>query len=288
MQDGFSKNSNILIVGLGLIGGSIALALKKVGYKNIYAVDINEKTLKYAWQQEIIQKTTQNTQELLRKADLVILAIYPWHAKEFLQNNLAEFKSTAVVIDTSGIKEKLLNEVHTFWRKDIDFIAIHQMAGKEQGGIENACDNLFVNTNFIVIEQEINRPENIQAVIQLAKEMQVKEIVKLSAQEHDRIIAYTSNLTHLLAVALVNSPSLSPETKSFIGGSFRDVSRVALINSSLWTQLLLANSTNVLAEIKVFKEQLELLEQAIANSATADLQELLIKANRNRGELCKK
>lgn len=288
MQDGFSKNSNILIVGLGLIGGSIALALKKIGYKNIYALDINEKTMEYAWQQQIIQQTKLNKQELIKQADLIILALYPWQAKEFLQDNLADFKVAAVVIDTSGIKEKLLADIGNFWRKDVDFVAIHQMAGKEQGGIENACDNLFVNTNFIIIEQPCNQPQNLQAVLKLAEEMQVKEVVKLTAQEHDKIIAYTSNLTHLLAVSLVNSNSFSSQTRKFIGGSFRDMSRVALINSKLWTQLLLENRANVLSEIAGFREQLGLLEQAIENNSIVELQNLLLKANKNRGELCKK
>lgn len=288
MQDGFSKNSNILIVGLGLIGGSIALTLKNIGYKNIYAWDINEETLEYAWQQQIVQRTELKVQALIKQADVVFLAIYPWQAKEFLQNNLAEFKSGAVIIDTSGIKEKLVLDIKSFWRDDLDFLAIHQMAGKEKGGLENACDNLFVNTNFIIIEQADNQPQNLQAVVKLARAMQVKEIVMLTASEHDKIIAYTSNLTHVLAVGLVNSPSFSSQTKKFIGGSFRDVSRVALINSNLWTQLLLENRENVLREIAAFKEQLELLERSIINNSAADLQKLLIRANLNRGELCKK
>lgn len=283
----FDENSKVLIVGLGLIGGSIALAMRKLGYKNIRAIDINEQTIKFAVEQKIIEHSYLIDKELVAWADITIISLYPLHAIEFLEKHQGDFATASMVIDTSGIKEEIIRRVRSFWNNNADFITIHQMAGKEQGGIVNASAELFYNTNFIITPQPENLPEHLEFVEDFAKGLQVKGIYKLSAREHDKIIAYTSHLNHMIAVSLVNTDSFTEQTTNFIGGSFRDVSRVALINSNLWSQLLLANKEHALEELDKFKTQLERLHKAISNYDEQELRHILEQASANRSKLCR-
>lgn len=283
----FTNQAKIVVVGLGLIGASFAMALRSVGYSNICGIDTDARTMELALAQGIINDTELETKQLLAQADITILAIYPWQAAEFLRRHLNDFAADSLVLDTSGIKTDIIRSIREFWRSDADFVAIHQMAGREKGGIDNACDNLFINTNFIIIKQAENEPENIAFVKQLAEQMRVKGIYLLTAAEHDKIIAYTSHLNHLIAVGLVNAASFNEQTAHFIGGSFRDVSRVALINGKLWSQLLIANKEHVLDELAEFQNQLNILKTAIQESNTAELEKILGKANANRSKLCK-
>lgn len=283
----FDENSKVLIVGLGLIGGSIALALRQLGYKNIRAIDISEQTLKFALEHNIIEHSYLVDKELVNWADITILSLYPLHAVEFLEKHQHDFAPDSIVVDTSGIKQEVIRRVRSFWNNKADFITIHQMAGKEQGGIVNATADLFKNTNFIITPQPDNLPENLEFMESLAKSLQVKGIYHLSAAEHDKIIAYTSHLNHMIAVSLVNTDSFTEQTRNFIGGSFRDVSRVALINSNLWSQLLIANKEHALLELDKFKEQLERLHTAISNYDEQELRHILEQASANRSKLCK-
>lgn len=280
-------NSKVLIVGLGLIGGSIALALRKLGYTNIRAIDTNEQTLKFALEQNIIEHSYLMDKELVAWADITILSLYPLHAVEFLDKHQNDFALGGIVIDTSGIKKEIIRRVRSFWNNKADFITIHQMAGKEQGGIVNATADLFQNTNFIITPQTENLAENLLFIEEFAHSLQVKGVYSLSASEHDSIIAYTSHLNHMIAVSLVNTDSFTEQTRNFIGGSFRDVSRVALINSNLWSQLLIANKEYALAELDKFKIQLDRLHIAISNYDEQGLRQILEQASVNRSKLCK-
>ena len=283
----FDENSKVLIVGLGLIGGSIALAMRSLGYKNIRAIDISEQTMKFAVEQNIIEHSYLIDKELVGWADITFLSLYPLHAVEFLEKHQNDFAVGSIVIDTSGIKKEVIRRVRSFWSNKADFITIHQMAGKEQGGITNATADLFKNTNFIITPQPENLPENLEFIEKFANSLQVKGIYHLSANEHDSIIAYTSHLNHMIAVSLVNTESFTEQTRNFIGGSFRDVSRVALINSNLWSQLLIANKEHALAELEKFQAQLQRLHTAISDYDEQELRQILDQACANRSKLCK-
>lgn len=276
---------NITIVGLGLIGGSYAIALRALNPKNIWAIDINKETLEKAEKTGMIDKGYFNGKKLLKKSDLVIICLYPDLIVEFIRDNQKNFKKGAIITDTAGIKGDIVNNVNTFISEDIDFISGHPMAGSENKGFDFATKDLFKNTNYIITPSEKNKEENINLLIALAKKIGCRNFVKIDPQRHDEIIALTSHLTHVLAVTLVNSNVLDIDTRLFIGGSFRDASRVALINSELWSQLLLSNKKHVVNQIETFENNLKSIKDAIMNDDINFLQDKFNEASCKRREL---
>ena len=279
------KLSNVLIVGLGLIGGSMAMSMRSCGYKNIRAIDINRATIDFAIEKNIIDVYEMQQSELIAWADIVILALYPFQVADFLKCNQEYLQSDSLIIDTSGIKSNLIKNVRSFLRKDVDFLAIHQMAGKEQGGIANASADLFKNSNFILIKQNENSKKNLIYLEELASDLMVKGICTLTAAEHDEVIAYTSHLPHVIAVSLINSISFNNLTHRFTGGSFRDATRVALINASLWSQLLIDNKSCVIKELDEFSNQLARIKSALEEDSYKELEMILEQARVNRSKL---
>lgn len=279
------KLSNVLIVGLGLIGGSMAMSMRSCGYKNIRAIDINRATIDFAKEKNIIDVYEMQQSELVAWADIVILALYPFQVADFLKCNQEYLQSDSLIIDTSGIKSNLIKNVRSFLRKDVDFLAIHQMAGKEQGGIANASADLFKNSNFILIKQNENSKKNLIYLEELASDLMVKGVCTLTAAEHDEVIAYTSHLPHVIAVSLINSISFNNLTHRFTGGSFRDATRVALINASLWSQLLIDNKSCVIKELDEFSNQLARIKSALEEDSYKELEMILEQARVNRSKL---
>lgn len=279
------KLSNVLIVGLGLIGGSMAMSMRSCGYKNIRAIDINRATIDFAIEKNIIDVYEMQQSELIAWADIVILALYPFQVADFLKCNQEYLQSDSLIIDTSGIKSNLIKNVRSFLRKDVDFLAIHQMAGKEQGGIANASADLFKNSNFILIKQNENSKKNLIYLEELASDLMVKGICTLTAAEHDEVIAYTSHLPHVIAVSLINSISFNNLTHKFTGGSFRDATRVALINASLWSQLLIDNKSCVTKELDELANQLARIKSALEKDSYKELEMILEQARVNRSKL---
>jgi prephenate dehydrogenase len=276
---------NITIVGLGLIGGSYAMALRALSPKNIWAIDINKETLKKAEERGIIDKGYIDEKIPLKESDLVIICLYPDLIVEFIRDNQENFKKDAIITDTSGIKGDIVNNVNSFISENIDFISGHPMAGNENKGLDYASKDLFKNTNYIITPNKKNKEENIEVIITLAKKMGCRNVVKIDPERHDEIIALTSHLTHVLAVTLVNSNILDIDTRLFIGGSFRDASRVALINSELWSQLLISNKKHVVSQIEIFENNLKFIKNAIMNDDINYLQDKFNEASCKRREL---
>lgn len=276
---------NITIVGLGLIGGSYAMALRALNPKNIWAIDINKETLEKAEKTGMIDKGYIDEKNFLKKSDLVIICLYPDLIVEFIRDNQKNFKKGAIITDTAGIKGDIVNNVNTFISEDIDFISGHPMAGSENKGFDFATKDLFKNANYIITPSEKNKEENINLLIALAKKIGCRNVVKIDPQRHDEIIALTSHLTHVLAVTLVNSNVLDIDTRLFIGGSFRDASRVALINSELWSQLLISNKKHVVNQIETFENNLKSIKDAIMNDDINFLQDKFNEASCKRREL---
>lgn len=276
---------NITIVGLGLIGGSYAMALRALSPKNIWAIDINKETLKKAEERGIIDKGYIDEKIPLKESDLVIICLYPDLIVKFIKRNEKNFKKGAIITDTSGIKGDIVNNVNSFISENIDFISGHPMAGNENKGLDYASKDLFKSTNYIITPNKKNKEENIELIISLAKKIGCKNVVKIDPDRHDEIIALTSHLTHVLAVTLVNSNILDIDTRLFIGGSFRDASRVALINSELWSQLLISNKKHVVSQIEIFENNLKSIKNAIMNDDINYLQDKFNEASCKRREL---
>ncbi|MDD3382021.1 MAG: prephenate dehydrogenase [Bacilli bacterium] len=279
------KDKNILIVGLGLIGGSYAKGLKSKGYK-VFGIDIDKETLKYAQENDFIDNKNLTEKELLVQSDIIILSVYPTKIVDFLNENQVYFKKNCLITDTSGVKSSIVNSILGVLREDIDFVFSHPMAGKESKGIYNADPNTFKGANFLITPTDKNKAESIESIKEIARILEFKNIEIVSIEEHDRIISFLSQLTHAIAVSLMNSKENSHFIK-YTGDSFRDLTRIAKINENLWSELFLLNKDYLIDDIDIFMLELENLKNKIVNNDTEGLKELFIKATKRRKEFDK-
>jgi prephenate dehydrogenase len=282
-ESGF--NFNIAIVGLGLIGGSYAMALKELNPHQIYGIDMNEKALEKALDKGIIDKGYKDGKIALKEADIVIIALYPEETVKFVKDNINSFKRGAVITDTCGIKTEIVEKINCSLPEDIDFIGAHPMAGKEAKGIEYASKDIFINANYIITPISRNSQENIKIIEKMAKGIGCKNVVCITPKEHDRIISFTSHLPHVIAVSLVNSHLKDNNIEMFTGGSYKDATRVAVINSELWSELFMLNSENLINEIERFEESIKELKKAIQTEDRCTLVDIFEKATEKRRKM---
>ena len=276
------KDINIVIVGLGVIGGSFAYGLRDAGYKNVFGIDINEKSIEKAIELGIIKNGDTKGNALLREADLVIISLYPDIVKTFVENNIGNFKKGCVITDATGVKQNIVSEITSFLPSDIDFIFCHPMAGREKKGIEYATNTVFSGANFLITPIESNKEENIKLIEKIALDIGFKNIKRISVPLHDEMISFTSQLPHAIAVALINSDNHNEDTKSFIGDSYRDLTRIANINETLWSQLFLQNKENLLSSMENFEKQFDLIKKAIKEDNVEDLKKYFISSSKRR------
>jgi len=276
---------NITIVGLGLIGGSFAMALKGLNPKNIWAIDIDEATLIAAEKMNIIDKGYTSPEIPLSDSDIVILALYPQKTIDFVKSSMALFKRGTIITDTAGIKSNLIKEIMPLLREDLDFIGGHPMAGKEESGLKAATKDMFKNANYILTPVDGNKKESIDLITEIARDMGCKRVVHLTPKEHDDIIAYTSQLPHIIAASLIDCNSSIMGISQFIGGSFKDTTRVATINCELWPELLLYNEENIISKIEDFEKNIKEIKEAIINHDEAFLKLRFKSATKKRKEI---
>jgi prephenate dehydrogenase len=286
------KELTVTIVGLGVIGAAFAESFRAIGIKTIYGIDIDEETLKKAEEKNIINKGFIETKEPLEKSDFVVITLYPNLMKSFFVNNIDNFKENAIINDVVGIKEKIIGDINPIMEKiriqsgkNIDFIFGHPMAGREKRGIDFADSKVFKNANYIIIKDEKNKRENLELLSEIVKLMGFKKVSFLTAQEHDEIIAFTSQLTHAIAVSLVNSDSEKYDTNRFIGDSYRDLTRIAKINEDLWAELFMGNKKNLLEMIQQFEKELDIIKDALNNNDLGTLKEKFIMSTRRREKI---
>ena len=281
------KKMDIVIVGLGVIGGSLAYGLRDAGYENVYGIDINENSIKKAKELGIIKCGDKTGEKLLQIADLVIISLYPNLVKTFVKDNIRNFKKGCIITDVTGIKQNIISEITSFLPEDIDFIFSHPMAGREKKGLEYASNKVFLGANFLITPIKSNEEENIRLIEKIAKDIGFKNIKRISAALHDEMISFTSQLPHAIAVALINSDNHNEDTSEFIGDSYRDLTRIANINEELWSQLFLQNKENLLSSMENFEKQFNLIKQAI-ESDNADKLKEYFRCSSKRRELLDK
>lgn len=275
----------IVIVGLGVIGGGYAMALKEAGYTEVYGIDKSKETLKKAKALGIIKEGYEDEQEIVQKADLIVLAIYPNLVKDFIINNKEHFKDGAVITDVTGIKQLFINEIIEILPENIDFVFAHPMAGREKKGIDYATNTVFKGANFLITVIDRNKDENLDLIENLAYKMGFKHVKRICPKYHDEMIAFTSQLPHALAVALINSDVEGRNTGEFIGDSYRDLTRIANINESLWSQLFLGNKENLLEAINNFEKELDKIKLSLESDDKENLEQLFIKSSVRREKL---
>ncbi len=275
----------IVVVGLGVIGGSFTMALKRAGFNDVYGIDINEESLKKAEEQGLIKEGFTSGEQIVKDADLIIISLYPRLVKQFILDNKNNFKDGAVITDATGIKKLFIEDVVNILPSNIDFVFGHPMAGREKKGIDFASADVFNGANYIITPVERNKPENLDLIEKLVYKLGFKRVRRITPEYHDEMIGYTSQLPHTLAVALVNSDIEGRETGSFIGDSYRDLTRIANINEDLWSELFLGNKENLLKSIENFETELDKIKNAIKYDDKETLKKLFIKSTLRREKL---
>ena len=244
-------SKRILIVGLGLLGGSYAKVLKRFGF-HISAITLDQSSIDYAIKENIIDEgSTELDEKMIGEADLVIFALYPHVFVEWIEKNQGLFKSGALITDVTGVKRSIVYQIQDMLRPDVEFVAAHPMAGREVSGVENSTDRMFIGANYIVTPNERNTPEAIQTCIELGRLLGFSNVVTLSPEEHDEMIGFLSQLTHCIAITLMTCND-KENMEKFTGDSFRDLTRIARINDLMWSELFVANKDVLLDQMNLF------------------------------------
>lgn len=278
-------NFCIAVVGLGLIGGSYAKALKKLNPKKIYGIDCDENIINCALETGIIDEGYKDGSIALREADLIILALYPKECVRFVRDNKNNFKPGSIITDTCGVKHMIIEEINSIIPEKIEFIGGHPMAGKESKGLQYSTEDIFIGSNYFITPHNKNCEKSLKLVENMAYAIGCKNVIRVDSEEHDRIISYTSHLPHVIAISLMNSDVLKDTLGLFIGGSFKDATRVAEINSRLWLQLLTINSDEIIKEIENFENKLFDIKEAIKTKNIDTLEVLFNSADQKRKKL---
>ncbi len=273
------------IVGLGVIGGSYAMALKAAGLGPVAGMDVDQAALDQALAMGIIQQGGRPDKALLGQCHLVIIALYPALVPGFLAEHRDHFRENCLITDATGVKYQLSLKLEGLLRPDVDFVMGHPMAGREKMGLAFASAQVFQGANYILVPTPRNREENLRRVEALARALGFASVRRVDPQTHDQLIAYTSQLPHAMAVALMNSDRPGRETGRFIGDSYRDLTRIARINDKLWAELFLENKEALLEAMDRFTQQLALIRQAVAQEDEAALRGLMRKSTRRREAL---
>lgn len=285
------NNLNFGIIGLGIMGGSIARSIRenilneKSSLGKIYAFDINQASLDLAKKENIIDQgfSKDDVKNMLQLCDVVFICLYPKKTIEFLKANKENFKTGSVITDISGVKS-IYDNMEEVFPTNADFVLGHPMAGGEKEGFANSNGNYFINHNYIIIPQERNKPESIKLMENLVTAMKFSRITKTDCKTHDEKIGFTSQLCHVVASAMVESAE-DPSITSFGGGSFEDLTRIAMINAPLWTELFLSNKVALLKHIKTFISKMQEFETLIQNEDAQQLEDLLKDVRKKRIEM---
>lgn len=276
-----NKDMKILIVGLGLIGGSYAEALSKKGYE-VGAIDQKQEAIDFALRKGYIASgKTSVDKDYVGKFDIVVFALYPHAFVEWIEKYQNCLKSDAIVTDVTGVKGGVVCDVQNALRKDVEFIAAHPMAGRECSGVENAKAEIFEGANYIVVPTEKNTQEAIELCKDLGRELGFKHISELSVKQHDETVGFLSHLTHCIAVSLMVCKE-SGHLADYTGDSFRDLTRIAKINDEMWSELFLLNKDEIVEQMNLFEQHFGKLKECIQNDDREGIREMMRLSTKRR------
>lgn len=276
-----TKDTKILIVGLGVIGGSYARALSRNGY-SVRCITKEQKDIDYALSLGMIEQgSTEVTKETVEWADLVVFALYPHIFIEWIKEYQHLFRAGTLITDVTGVKSRIVDEVQGILRPDVEFIAAHPMAGRESSGVEYSDDRVFIGANYIITPTERNTPEAIEACRALGEVLGFARITELSPEEHDRMIAFLSQLTHCIAVTLMTAND-SPMMEKYTGDSFRDLTRIAKINDVMWSELFLLNREALLSQMDAFADEFDRFRTMLREEDKEGMRDVMRRATARR------
>lgn len=266
------------IVGYGLIGGSLGLALKKYTDNYIIAIDKNKNVLDYIENNKLADEVSDVTGDILQKCDVLFIGLYPEDILSFMDEFSDSFKQNSIVVDLCGIKQFIVGRYGNLENAQFSFIGAHPMAGKEKNGIIVADADLYKGASFLLTPTETTNPDSLEYIKYLAKKVGFEKIVITTDENHDKMITYTSQLPHIMSVAYILQECHN-KCEGYYAGSFKDMTRVADINSALWTQLFKNNKDTLTQQINEYIESLEMIKNYI-NSDGEELKDLLAKSKK--------
>lgn len=278
------KGKTVSFIGLGLMGGALAMGIRKQGPDKICAFDINEEVLEDALRKEVIDwgvSEPEGIRQILRVSDLVVICLYPQLALDFILEYMEDFKKNAVITDITGVKKLLVDHLRGVLREDLDLILGHPMAGSEKEGFGNADDAIFKERNYILVPQPENKPENLSFIKEIIRNLGFVNIVETTAEVHDQKIAFTSQLCHVIASALVDSED-DLHITDYEGGSFGDLTRIAMINAGMWTELFICNKEALVDQIEKFEKSMDTMKKMIQAEDSDGLTEILSNVRKKR------
>lgn len=264
---------NILVIGLGLIGGSFCKALTTKTKHSVYGYDVNQDVMQKAIHDGYI--ISQLTPQHFNTADITLICLHPEATVTFIESNACNLKRGSVVSDMCGIKANIVARMSdAAIRAGVRYVGAHPMAGREFGGYDYSIENLYENRSFIITPIDDTDTDALNTLACLAKEVGFTTIIKTSPQQHDKTIAYTSQLAHIVSSAYVKSPSIKNEA-GFTAGSFQDMTRIATLNENMWTELFMQNRQPLLEELTTLINNLSQYRDALLSSDNITLKELL-------------
>lgn len=270
-----NTKKKILIVGLGLIGGSYARAFTKLGFE-VSAITRSQSSIDYALNEGIIAHgATTPDPALLGEAELIIFSLYPTVFIEWIKENQHLLKSGALLTDVTGVKKRVVYDIQSILRKDVEFIAAHPMAGKEVYGVENSDERIFHGANYIVTPTENNTEEAIKSCLEIGRLLGFGKVCVLPPEKHDDMIGFVSQLTHCIAVALMTCYDDSEKLQDYTGDSFRDLTRIARINDEMWSELFLMNKEPLLSQMDRFLDQFNRLREHLQDEDREAMREMM-------------
>ena len=280
-------SKKILIVGLGLLGGSYAKVLKRFGF-HISAITKEQSSIDYAIRENIIDEgSVELDEKIIGEADLVIFALYPHVFVEWIKQNQGLLKSGALITDVTGVKRNIVYQIQDILRPDVEFIAAHPMAGREVSGVENSTDRMFIGANYIVTPTGKNTPEAIQTCIELGRLLGFSNVTTLSPEEHDEMIGFLSQLTHCIAITLMTCND-KENMEKFTGDSFRDLTRIARINDLMWSELFVANKDVLLEQMNLFIDKFNALKTMLEDEDVESMRKMMRHSTERRALFDKK
>lgn len=287
-SDFFGKINTFGIVGLGLMGGSLAKAIRNIAKNNnekilIYACDKNETSLNDAKNNGTIDQgfLPEDVDKMLSKCHFVYICLYPDATIHFLQNHGQSFKEDSIITDIAGVKSNFSKYFSSWNIGAACFIPGHPMAGGEKEGFTNSNNSFFAGRNYILLPMENTPKDKIDFLEKLISAMGFIRIIKTNPENHDHKIAFTSQLCHVIASSLVDSAEDTSITE-FGGGSFEDLTRIAMINAPLWTELFLANKKELVNHINNFEKSLNTIKELIDSENSEELTKYLQKVREKR------
>lgn len=283
-----NKKHKILIVGLGLLGGSYARALSKNGYE-VTAITRDQSSIDYALEQGMIKRGSAFVdEELCAEADIVVFALYPHVFEEWIRENQHLLRRGAILTDVTGVKSCIVEKIQKMLRPDLEFIAAHPMAGRERSGVENSDDSIFRGANYVVTPTDANTQDAIELCEDLGWKLGFARVSRISPEEHDEMIAFVSQLTHCIAISLMTCQPTELPLEDYTGDSFRDLTRIARMNDEMWSELFLLNKDALLEQMSLFQDELSKLKILLREGNREGLQEMMRKSTARRALFDKK